>query len=885
MSNDTVRVVKFGEGGVNLNAAARAIRDDQLAWAENVFPSKDGIAYKRPGITAVRSAIIAADGYQCFAFAKADRVTGFDYVAHLYRQSDLHHILVASSFAEINGSFSNSVAIDLGVLTKNAQAPAIFINYRRRIIAIVPEIEGFYHLVPKTGSAIDYEWVKATFAFSPRDFTPSAAVAFDQTQAIPLLPKIAAVYKGRMRYFNFGPGYGHSMASADYASNTHLNIREFPLWALVGSNILDYNARRIDIEALAGLDITAAVEVSLRSVTKPLDSALLVMTENKGVIITGDITQTSDSNANDPKLFVGDFVANKINYDVGCVGQAAITTTPFGTFWAAADDVWALYLNAGEPVRVGTNIKPALLSCPMNSRRHWSMAYADGVLVLSLVKEVSTLSNIDYMQKQQWWLDLRRGPPKSAEEARWFGPHETKANNIGLTASLLHLGPIISDKYNDGSEHVIGMSGENDNTCIVEYTNKRTSDDTPFIDTRSAPEYNITLGDVKVGQLVRPSQPNHSGRIFVCITAGTISGLGEPAWWAGGIINDGTAQWRDATSVLGNKIRLAGQTLDWSVVSKIRTKDYDFGVSQREKIFRSAEITASMSSAQTLSCLLRLNQRTQANTEQPKLGTDDDGQTTRLGEMTLADATVQDEFQARTFTPSEDTRLHGRFIQAEISDDTGFIIDDTNDSLIFGFAADPSGGNGSYSTVENVIQVVLTHGAYANVNALLTEIVSKLNTITMDINWGTFPVNPFSFIDAYNTGGNTYMNRLKMAYTTLTDAAWYVPAFFFGDTDVFGFNLKRSRNLLAMLEFDTNINQLHTRFNVYGEDPEPLAATNIGGATAYWCTFQEFDLVGKFFYCNAMQVMAYRNSVDVSYDEAVLMAYIIKGKPFLDRGR
>lgn len=887
MSNETVRKIVFGGGGVNLNASPRAIRDDQVCWAKNTWPDLDGILWKRPGVSVISNAIITAL-YTCYSFFKPDPITGYKYVAHLRNDNTDTHYLIASSFNAIQNTLvTDAVSLSIGQLGGSAQEPACFANYRGRVIAAIPGVEGFYHLIPKA-NGIGYEWIKASFKFFPRDFVTSAALAFEQTQNNgDVTPKIAAVYRGRMRYLNLGVGRGHWMVSADAASATHLNVREFPLWALCGNDLLAYNSRHQELDEISGEDISGAFEVTLKSVGTPAEKGFLILTERSGVIITGDLSQTSDTDATDPMLMLGDFKANKINYEVGCASQATIVRTPYGTLWASGSDVWAMYLDASAPVRIGTNIRQALQACPSVGRKFWSAAYANGCYVLSLVTDQSSNSTLEILDKQQWWLDLRQGPPPNAEAARWFGPQEVVRNQPAIDGVLL--GPIVSEKRADGSEGVVSLGmdfGTGVNTVLVDYQARQSAYDTLMLDTRSAIRWSPTA-DVAEGEAVMATSQHHRGRIYIAQNAG-VTGGSEPVWPTADsdTVVDGSITWID---ILGspNFQAMQNNDNDYTVPVTVRAKDHDFGVAEREKILRGIEISAGASDVQRIATTMRLDQKRTTALGIPKVGGDDQGQLlAKLGEMVLGDSTSQTsnlaaELQSRMIRPIETARVRGRHLQAEFNDETGFVIDDRNDYLILGVASE---GGGEMVLDQNPFGVTIPHGAYGTMVALLSIIEARLNDSIGNYGMGAKEPTAFVFTNAYS-GTGPYMNRLKISCDVNVMDGSGTYAFIFGDSDNDEFKFLRCKRLLSLLGYDTNDD---LQYNINGdpsEDGEALVSTVIATTTIRWQPAQEYDNGQNCYFMHASSIVPYQKSVDLQLHEAVLIGSVVKGRPFQGQAR
>lgn len=437
-------------GGVNLNKDSRVVRPDQLALSRNAYPVIPGILGKRKGIGAFRIGAYTAGSRTVFvqSWAVAPSVTGFAFVAHVHigRIAERRHYLIATDFKNLAATgIANYVVYDLG-LGQSSYEPVQFVNYRNTVIAVVPGTEGFVALTPKPAGG--YEWILNTFKFD------SAIVGVQNSQNIEVQPRKACQYKQRMVWGNFGPGRGNWICFADKATSTVLApLLGHSLAALVGSDALALNGRHVEVGSIEGEDITAMQEITQGAVGSAVESLLMLLTERSCVYISGEILQTNDSGATDPNGLFGTYKEHRVNYECGCVSQSTLTKTPYGWIWAGPDDVWLL--SGNFPIRIGTNIRPALLACPSASRKHWSAAYADGMYVLQLVTTSAGVSDfnssVDSHLHEYWFLDLRDGPPQSAEAARWWGP---MVNELDADQNVA-FGKLLSIRDTDGSEQII----------------------------------------------------------------------------------------------------------------------------------------------------------------------------------------------------------------------------------------------------------------------------------------------------------------------------------------------------------------------------------------------------------------------------------------------
>lgn len=507
-------------GGVNLNRDARVLRPDQLALSKNAFPVIPGILGKRYGVAAQQIAILGTSNqYLPLSWGIPSPQTGFKYVAHMHKMDATpRQYLIASSFDNESSTISNGVRKDVGD-SQSDYEPVKFVNYRGRCIALLPGTEGYWVLEPKPAGG--YEWIKNTFAPDPTVFTEGGTPV---TQMTPVAPRNAAQYKQRMVWGNFGPGMGNWICFADkFTSYTMQPLLGYSLMARIGTDVLSLNGRHVEVGALEGEEIVAMQEVTLGAVGSALESVLMLLTAESCAFISGEILQTNESApaATDPKGLFGSYAEHRVNYKCGCVGQQTLVKTPYGWVWAGPDDVWLL--SGNTPIRIGTNIRPALLACPVNSRKYWSAAYADGVYVLQLVTANAQRSDgasgdlTSYLH-EYWYLDLRNGVPDRAESAQWYGPMQVLNEN----GSTIQYGPLLSNVDSDG-EQVLGLALNTDgrNLSIVNFLSNSDALDTIQPGVVSGLEWTAsTQYGVKDTVRVPMTQANAgaTGRLHTCIT-------------------------------------------------------------------------------------------------------------------------------------------------------------------------------------------------------------------------------------------------------------------------------------------------------------------------------------------------------------------------------
>lgn len=754
MKLDDSAAINWG-GGVNLNADARSLRRDQIALSKNAFPALSGTLDKRPGMFGMPLAY--AQVYP-FSIAQPPSVSGYNILMH-YLNCDastptlklLAGTMNPASIVATPTFLTDAQVQSLGPAPSDID-PVQFINYLNRTIAIVPGLEGFYHLVPKITND-GYEWIKATFNQDP---TVYSGVATLQLQSTPVMPRVAGAYRQRMWYANFGAGKGNWIIAADRVSATHTQLREAPLWAVVGSEVLAYNGRYVALAQIDGEDITAMNEISLQATGSQIDTIFMVQTKKSTLFITGEFLQTFDTGGTTATSQFGDFKPNKVNYSCGCVGHMAFTKTPYGCLWIGPDDVWMMAGNA--PVRIGTNIRPALQACPEAQQKHWSIAYANGVAILSIVTAPFTAddgsgNNTDVYVRQQWWLDLRMGPPTSARDARWFGPMESDYQS---TLNSI-FSPILGIQDRDGKEKVISLAYDSRivGISLIDHQSGSGPVDSVIGTLPEAPMW-VAGTAVAVGDMCRPTQKSlRQGRLWVCKVAGTTDST-EPVWDAGGSDTaDNTVTWADISGYYLDVSKFGTQN---DFQTDIRSRDETFGDFNNEKKFTALELNVDVSKAAAVIGNILPNQGELSKSLGPATLAAQQlvGGVSQIGVGVIGSGGGQ----SRTLRPSENTRIHGRQFQAQIQESNSYVIDGTNDYI--NFTAFSNSGTAIIPDATYILQAKLTHGTYATLSDLMTHIVSKLNGLNIPSAWltnGTWSkTSPFS-------GSFPYLNRLELSYS------------------------------------------------------------------------------------------------------------------------
>lgn len=226
-----------------------------------------------------------------------------------------------------------------------------------------------------------------------------------------LRPALATITRDRHVYGNLAAGFESAILWTD----------PFEL-SIVGNDVLAANGNHIQIGPVDGDRITGLYEIMQTSIGAPSAAALLVLKEWSAYMLTGEPT-LSDGSGQDT------LEVNRISINCGCAAQQTIAQTPYGIIWAGPDDVW-FFPRGQQPYAIGTKIRPVLKNTPANLRYKWHAAYDDGFYRLAVMSEGQGPDD-DSPCGEQWWLDLRGGPPQSFQDAKWFGPQVYRAQHFG----------------------------------------------------------------------------------------------------------------------------------------------------------------------------------------------------------------------------------------------------------------------------------------------------------------------------------------------------------------------------------------------------------------------------------------------------------------------
>ncbi len=518
-------------GGVNLRQDPTAIGDNQWTKTQNVFPVKPGLLGLRPAMQFERRLYEFDPGLIAFPDTLGDwpsmsRRNGIVYSSVV--PGGLPAVPIDFEFARLGGEFVIAY-IDpttgigwLDVLPKSTLDPAPMslgeITQRPTLLVWNNRVYCF------TGN--DGGWVVAQDAADPRGFSIQPFLFQNDASK----PQLAAVRNGRFYFGQFGDDRQNQLWWSEVNQPTLLTGSGDH-----GNLVNGYNLAFPDkLTAIADLATTAA--------GSPQQSALFVFTRNQTYQILGEPGSNSDLTPNPG----GTMQVTRLNTVAGCVSGATICQTPYGALWAGEDDVWLMAFGS-VPVRVGSNIRPALLETPAALRWKWHAVYDNGIYKLAVFAPGQGPNTFSPCQ-HQWWLDLRDGAPQGADDAKWWGPQvyvPTSTDNQGTfcmrqdtrPGAELRVFGLANFRFGIPAPAEFGYGHQG--VTVVSFDGKSTRDTcAPQAQTREW----IANTAYNIGDWIAPTASETRLFRFRVTTAGT-TGVSRPNFAASLIITDGTVTW------------------------------------------------------------------------------------------------------------------------------------------------------------------------------------------------------------------------------------------------------------------------------------------------------------------------------------------------------
>lgn len=387
------------DGGVNLLSDAEALAPNEVRESRNLYPRAPGRLARRGAMAFVGAPLttVPSLGAPVVQFAR-----GVASTIPPWAGSTLLAALAARNLTTDTQTGYGSGTTSLVLLALDAVESAAFtvgrigpwapslLSYNRKLYCFA----GYTASV--SGAILEAASGGAGYTMSAFEFAGSGNTE--------VRPRVAGVYRNRMVFANFGPGFENHVVVSDLYDPT-----------LVGDDVLAVNGRNFIVGDTSGDEIVAVHEVMLSGAGSPAQSALLVLKRYGAYLINGEPSQTTDTGD-----YLGSMEIVKLGVAAGCASPLTIRDTPEGLFWAGPDQVWC-YRPGGLPFPVGDKIAPRLASLPAETQYRWHAAYHAGFYRLATFSPEQGI-NHDAPCGEQWWMDIRRLTPGQPPPMSWWGP-------------------------------------------------------------------------------------------------------------------------------------------------------------------------------------------------------------------------------------------------------------------------------------------------------------------------------------------------------------------------------------------------------------------------------------------------------------------------------
>lgn len=755
-------------GGVNLHDDPLAIQDGQWQRLRNLAPRKNGVLGQRPSLSFVREVIPTKHYWDIRLYALPTSAGAYHRWAQWLRPvqflfdpnfGEFSMVAVTTAALEVKDprqllnvtapentllfinlpqSFSNSggnSVLQAAVLGEAGAAVSMFVFNGTTYVFDGGQSNGV-HLGAETADAVpQVNYISNDFGTGNPSFKPQGAcVVRDRV----------LYYKGPNIYFSDRnePLVIGSTGTLDADGN----IEPSDANPVVGTNFNAEDTRGIFLGGEELENITAVAEVNTSADGSPIQSVAMVFTGTHAYMLLGEPLETTEGGD-----VLGSLQINRLNVQAGCISQATVTRTPYGTFWLGADDVWFMPFGS-LPVRVGTSIRPLIQAQPPGLLWKLHAEYDDGFYKLSLFKDGQGAAIYDPCGMQMW-LDLRSGGPQGADSAKWYGPQEfvnTDGVTYGGAASISSPAAggvfcMARDTRANGDKQLYCLQTYGIYTLDVSQTIGMSlcSLSTYEGHDTTAPQYPVSTpwaaatgygeGDIFVPTpRSSPSGVAVNAPIWVCTATGTSHATDEPDWfWGGGTLTDGTVTWKlrfwDATDPLSAhfpQLLQGSNQIEWSMLSK----EFALGDMMIEKMLDGGELAYWAKNPTQLTYNSHPKQDSRSRILTPEL----------VGANNLADTSLGERaWQRKLLTADPTKRFKGLTATWECGQDAGYIITTgVNDTIRMGINFEPA------STI------TIAAGYYADIGAVMDAIVAAGATAVQ----GSTPA-PISIESTYGVDG------------------------------------------------------------------------------------------------------------------------------------
>jgi len=559
--------------------------------------------------------------------------------------------------------------------------------------------------------------------------------------------------------FSDGPGDGFPTSVAlptEDVVGKGLDVPNFN--ALVGGNESDPLDDRSIFVGDVTEDIVGVKELSLQQSGAMNQSALLILKDRSIWIATGEPLVSTD--VGDP---IGTLNVIRQPLADGCASFETVCETPWGVIWAGHDDVYFAPNGGGAPVPIGRYIASEFKHTPFDLKHLWHASFHEGFYRLAIMAAGQNQSDPVAMENQ-WWLDLRYGPPQDWTKARWFGPQmyqpiiaphcdETdiqrgtyvmaveKRPEFESELFALQIG-FYTAKLTNGGRYAFVLAGL-DGLGVRDWTCEHSPNEwvraSETLDTTAS---SMSLRRAVVGGAFGQDGVGDTiwthGRIKVPFSEMTLgAGTGGDPKWTDDTSNtdDGAATWADAgvIAVPSSDCNLAAHdgsdgaaagTRGNAILAFLKTLELHGGVPALFKRLNLIDLVGSVNVSTRWDLRGRSNALEQSDTQR---NINREGghslDLTALDSSTQSDIGLNDSDTAFKLVLDTAARFTtGRTVSFELSEVPGFVLADAD--LSFAFQVDVNGDG----VPEVQVTATLTENYYADWGALLVAMCTAMDT-------------------------------------------------------------------------------------------------------------------------------------------------------------
>lgn len=651
-------------GPVDLDGKAHGIDDGSLRKQQNIIPDKDGYPGRRGGLLYFAD-LYAVNSTKNLHVPDRDGLltTTQNENAPIWCDGpkDWPSTVAALTTDGARADLYVALINDAGVSTNvrktlpNSTLPVMFSDGTSTYFVFGQNDRGSVGLKLVKSAA-------APCGFTLEDFT------WVDPQERKTVPRYAISWRNRTLYAHF---------EGDYRGTVVISDTDEPL--VVGENVLTDGG----LEVTGGRDITGVHEVLAAGNGSPISAIIIVTTLERSYYLSGDLPETDD--AFDPSHPFGTLAVNKLSSNAGCLSHHTICDTPYGTIWCGPTDVWFLPLGEMVPVPIGRRLKPILKAQPEESYYRIHAVYADGFYRLALFSDGQGPDDVTALG-EQWWLDLRNGPPTSWKDAMWHGPmvfHVASSIDGGRGEDTTVVGTfnLAVDNRPGGNGKCYGVHhgitrGSTNSMTLVQYDSVEPRDVGGLFRTTLIPWIQGQAYGLGAEVVVPNDIDNFVGgqgsfgiwRV-TNVTGGGTSGATEPLWSnAASPIVDHELTWTQFAQCIS-----PSQMKGSEILCAIESKDYNFNDLMSDKLFQGVELSYFLTQPE----LIRISQVVDGGRLVDQMDCyADPGAGVVVGSAVLGDDRLAEDFVAVSVMSADGTNTVGKRCQIKLEEQLGILLPD-----------------------------------------------------------------------------------------------------------------------------------------------------------------------------------------------------------------